>query len=178
MKRDLKSILSDLAQGKGPSVMLLFGDDLQVQEAAKAIVDQVVPEGQRDFNFERFDGRYVPWDQVQASLMTPPFFPGVKVVWVENAPYFFSREQKGELGQKIVHLWGEGKRDEASRLLIDLLVVEGWSEEQWLGLDSGSSLAPLIELLDVGDHEGRETAEALLAHCRRQGMNLGQLRGS
>lgn len=178
MKRDLKTILADIAEGKKPSAMLLFGDDLQVQEACRAIVDLVVPESQRDFNLERFDGRSVAWDQVQASLMTPPFFPGTKVVWVENAPYFFSREQKGELSQQVVQLWSEGKRDEASKLLIDLLVVEGWTEEQWLRLDSGSSLAPVIELLDVGDDEGRETAAALVAYCRSKGMTLGQGRGS
>ena len=62
--------------------------------------------------------------------MTPPFFPGKKLLWVENAPYFFSRDQKGELGERILELWREGKTDSAAKLLIDLLVVEGWTQEQ------------------------------------------------
>jgi DNA polymerase III delta subunit len=68
------------------------------RKPGKKILDLIVPEDQRGFNFERFDGRNATWDQIEASLMTPPFFPGKKLLWVENAPYFFSREQKGELG--------------------------------------------------------------------------------
>ena len=110
--------------------MLLFGDDLQVQETCKQVVDTLVPQDQRGFNFERFDGRTVSWDQVEGSLMTPPFFPGKKVLWVENAPYFFSPAQKGELGEKILDLWREGRRDDAVKLLADLLIVEGWTQER------------------------------------------------
>ena len=128
--------------------MLLFGDDLQVQETCKQVVDTLVPQDQRCFNFERFDGRTVSWDQVEGSLMTPPFFPGKKVLWVENAPYFFSREQKGELGEKILELWREGRRDDAAKLLADLLIVEGWNQERWERLDTAAS-RQLMGLLDA-----------------------------
>ena len=178
MKRDLETVIADIKNNKGPSLLLLFGDDLQVQEAGKTILDLLVPEGQRGFNFEPFDGRVTPWDQVETSLMTPPFFPGKKVVWVEDAPYFFSREQKGELGQRVLELWSEGRKDDASKLLLDLLVVEGWTQEQWQQLQSGTSLAPLVELLDVDGRETREQAEALLAYCRSKGLELSQRRGS
>jgi DNA polymerase III delta subunit len=86
MKKDLTSTLAAIKSGKGPSLLLLFGDDLQVKEASKAILDLVVPEDQRGFNFERFDGRSTPWERIEASLMTPPFFPGKKLIWVENTP--------------------------------------------------------------------------------------------
>ena len=131
MKRNLPTILQDLKSGKGPQLLLLFGDDLQVQETCKQVVDILVPEGQRGFNLERLDGRTIGWDQVEGSLMTPPFFPGKKVLWIENAPYFFTREQKGELGGKILELWHEGRRDDAAKLVADLLIVEGWTEENW-----------------------------------------------
>ena len=126
MKRDLSTLLTELKSGKAPRLLLLFGDDLQVQETCRAVLDLVVAEDQRGFNFERFDGRSAPWDQIEASLMTPPFLPGLKLLWVENAPYFFSREQKSELGEKILELWRDAKRDEAVKLLIDLLVLDGW----------------------------------------------------
>ena len=177
MKRDLNKILSDIANGTCPSCLLLFGDDFQVREARKKIVDCLVPESHRDFNFERFDGRNVPWVQIQASLMTPPFCPGKKVVWVENAPYFLSREQKGEVGQKILQLWSEGRKEDAGRLFLDFLTVEGWSDEQWSRLDAGSFVAPVIELLDLDEHEGQEFVASLLAYCKGQDMRLGQNRG-
>jgi DNA polymerase-3 subunit delta len=175
MNRDLAAISADIESGKGASLLLLFGDDFQVQEACRSILDLLVPESQRGFNLERFDGRTVAWDQIEAALMTPPFFPGKKLVWVENATYFISREQKGEVAEKVLQLWGEGKKDESSRLLADLLIVEGWTQEQWDELQSASSV---VELLDADGREAREEAEALWAHCRTQGMNLGQQRGA
>jgi DNA polymerase-3 subunit delta len=177
VKRDLPTILADIASAKAPRLLLLFGDDLQVQESAKAVLDQVVPAEQRGFNFERFDGRSAPWDQIEASLMTPPFFPGKKLLWVENAPYFFSREQKGELGEKILELWRDGKRDDAVKLLIDLLVVEGWSQEQWDRLEPSSAKA-LLALLDADGGEAQEDGEALLAYAKSRDIDLGKRKGS
>ena len=80
-KRDLPTVIAELKSGKGSQLLLLFGDDLQVQETCKQVVDTLVPQDQRGFNFERFDGRTVNWDQVEGSLMTLPFFPGKKVLW-------------------------------------------------------------------------------------------------
>ena len=125
MNPDLKIFLTNLRTDKAPRILLVFGDDLRVEETCTAILDQLVPVEQRGFNLERFDGRTASWEQIEASLMTPPFFPGKKLLWIENAPYFFSREQKSELGEKILELWRDGKRDGAAKLLIDLLVIEG-----------------------------------------------------
>ncbi len=177
MKRDLAAVIGDIKTDKGPPLLLVFGDDLQVQETCNTIIDLLVPQSQRSFNLERFDGRAVIWDRLEASLLTPPFFPGKKVLWVENVPYFFSREQKGELGEQVLRLWSEGKKDEASRLLLDLLAVEGWTQEQWDQLESFSS-GPFMELLDLERPDARNEAEALLKYCRSRGMNLSARRGA
>src|SRR5436190_440504 len=165
MKRDLTSILAAIKNGKGPGLLLISGDDLQVKEAAKAILDLLVPEDQRGFNFEPFDGRATPWDRIEAALMTPPFFPGKKLLWVENAPYFFSREQQTELGEKVLQLWGEGSKDDAAKLLIDLLVVEGWTQAHWDRLEAGSA-AQLETILDADSPDDRSEVEALVAYCK------------
>jgi DNA polymerase-3 subunit delta len=177
VKRDLAAVIGDIKTDKGPPLLLVFGDDLQVQETCNTIIDLLVPQSQRSFNLERFDGRAVTWDRLEASLLTPPFFPGKKVLWVENVPYFFSREQKGELGEQVLRLWSEGKKDEASRLLLDLLAVEGWTQEQWDQLESFSS-GPFMELLDLERPDARNEAEALLKYCRSRGMNLSARRGA
>ena len=177
MKRDLPTILAELKSGKAPCLLLLFGDDLQVQESCKRVLDLVVPEEQRGFNFERFDGRSAPWDQIEASLMTPPFLPGKKLLWVENAPYFFSREQKSELGEKLLELWRDGKRDEALKLLVDLLVLEGWTQEQWDRFESSSAKA-LLALLDSDSGEAQEEVAALLSYAKSRDVDLSIRKGS
>jgi DNA polymerase-3 subunit delta len=168
MKLNLESVLAEIRKGKAPQLLLLHGDDFQVRAAAQALIDLLVPAENRAFNLERFDGRSAPWDQIEASLMTPPFFPGTKVVWVENAPYFASAENKGEMGEKILRLWSEGKKDEAARLLFELLNLEGWTQERWERLDARSSAAEITALLGDG---GRE-AEPLIAHCRAQNLQM------
>jgi len=177
VKQDLATFSAGLKSGKAPRLLLLFGDDLQVQEAAKAIVDLVVPEDQRDFNLERFDGRSATWEQIESSLMTAPFLPGKKLLWVDNAPYFFSREQKGELGEKVVETWRGGKRDDAVKLLIDLLAVEGWTQEQWDRLEP-TAAKPLLALLDADGGEAQEEAAALIAYGKSLDIDLGKRKSS
>ncbi|MDH3442698.1 MAG: DNA polymerase III subunit delta [Deltaproteobacteria bacterium] len=173
MKRNLKAVMADIKNGKGTRCLLLFGDDLQVQETRKAIIDLLIPEGQHGFNLEHFDGRAAPWEQVHASLMTPPLFPGTKVLWIENAPYFMSREQKGELGERVLQLWRDGKQLQAGGLLIDLLVVEGWTQEHWERLEPGSA-SELFKLLGAEEGEDRQQLDALLAYCKGQGMDMSR----
>ncbi len=103
--------------------------------------------------------------------MTPPFFPGIKVVWVEAVPYFVTREQKGELSEKIIRLWVDGLREEARKALVDLLVIEGWTQERWEE-SSLAAAAPLLELLGVDGPEAQDQAEELLGYCRSRGLDL------
>ena len=156
--------------------MLVFGDDLQVADSCKAILEHLVPAEQRAFNFERFDGRAASWEQIESSLMTPPLFPGKKLLWVDGAPYFYAREQSGELGEKALDLWRDGKRDDAAKLLLDLLVVEGWSQEQWDGLDSASP-SRFLDLLGA-ENERQDDALALLAYAKDRALDLTKRRGA
>ena len=174
MKQTLDAILADIRKGTPHPLLLLHGDDFKVRSGAQALVDALVPEENRAFNLERFDGRSASWDEVEAALMTAPFFPGVKTVWVENAPYFLSAENKGEIGEKIVRLWGEGKKDEAARTLLELLAVEGWTGDRWERADARSEGAEVAALLGDG---GRDAAEPLLAHARAQNLALCPSRG-
>jgi DNA polymerase-3 subunit delta len=170
VKANLESILSDIRKGKPPSLLLVHGDDYQVRAAIQALLDLLVPPESRSFNLERFDGRTALWDQIEASLMTPPFLPGTKTLWIEDAPYFASAENKGEMGEKVLLLWGEGKKDAAARLFFELLHIEGWTQERWDRVEERASTAEIAALL--GD-DGREAA-ALLSFCRGQDFRMRQ----
>jgi DNA polymerase-3 subunit delta len=171
VKRNLTGVIADIKNGKGPALLLVFGDDLLIQQTCATLVDALVPPAHKSFNFERFDGRTVSRDLLEASLLTPPFFPGKKVLWIENAPYFCPREQKGELGERTLQLWSEGRKDEARELLLEMLAVEGWTQEQWDELDSVSS-ARLSSLFEIDRPAARSQADALLAYCKSQGIDL------
>jgi DNA polymerase III delta subunit len=176
MKHDLTSIAAQAKTGKGPRCLLLFGDDLQVEEARNRLIDHLVPPAQRALNLERYDGRNAPWDQIEGALMTPPFLSGVKVVWIENAPYFISREQRVELGEKVLQLWADGKREQAGKLLIDILAVEGWTQEQWERLAPGAT-GELIKLLGL-ESESQPALDAVLGFCKTEEIDLKRRRGA
>lgn len=177
MKQELEAVLAEIRKGEEPSLLLLHGDDYQVHAASKALLDLLVPPERRAFNLEQFDGRVAPWDEIEAALMTPPFLPGTKTVLVENAPYFLSREHKGEVGARVLQLWGEGEKDEAAKLFLDLLIVEGWTQERWERSRDSTSGAELAELLGGDGRELKEEVEGLLLFCRNSGMELSQRRG-
>lgn len=177
MKRDLEGILSEIRKGRAPSMLLIHGDDLKVHGATKAILDLLVAPDKRAFNLEQFDGRTAPWETVEAALRTPPFFPGTKAVLVENAPYFYSRESKGNLREKVLQHWSEGKKDEAARLFLDLLVVAGWTQERWQRLQEPFSAKEIAELFGLSPREATVELVELLAFCRSTAMELSERRG-
>lgn len=178
MRRNLEAVLAAIRKGEAPSFLLLHGDDYRVHSAVKTIIDLLVPVEKRAFNLERFDGRTAPWDEIESALMTPSFFSGTKTVFVDNAPYFLSREHKGELSVRVLQLWGEGKKDEAARLFLDFLLLEGWTQERWERLQEPLPAAQFADLFGADDSELRENVEGLLAFCRSSGMNFNQPRGS
>jgi DNA polymerase III subunit delta len=174
MKPTLDSIVADIRQGISHPLLLLHGDDFKVRSGAQALLDILVPEENRAFNLERFDGRSASWDQIEGALLTAPFFPGVKTVWVENTPYFASTENKGEIGEKIGRLWAEGKKDEAARSLVELLRVEGWTEERWQASHPAVDGPAIAAVLGDG---AADVGQALLAHARAQGLEMRGGRG-
>jgi DNA polymerase-3 subunit delta len=172
MKRELSSLVSAIKSGVAARCLLIFGDDLPVNETVQQIINALIPKEQQGFNLERLDGRVTPWERIQVALMTPPFFPGTKVVWIENAPYFISRENKGEVGNQVMQFWSDGKQQEASTLLTDLLVAEGWTQERWQDLgDNGPR-----EIADLLNSESEEEVEKLIEFCRGQEIDFTRRR--
>ena len=173
MKQDLKAYFADLAADRRPPFLLVIGDDLQVSESCKTIIDRLVPPERRSFNLEHFDGRAANWEQIESSLRTPPFFPGKKILWVESAPYFYSREQSGEISEQILDLWRTGKREDAAKKVVDLLCVQGWTQQQWDDVDPAAANSVLGRLgLEAADDP--EEAQALLLFCKSHPLDLNK----
>ena len=175
--KQLEAVLSEIRQGKCPQWLLLHGDGFRVHKACKTILDLLVPEPERAFNLERFDGRSAPWDAIEVALRTPPFFPGRKTLFVEEAPYFLSREHSGDLGEKSLQLWNEGRKDDAARLFLDLLLLQGWTQERWDALAGPFPVAEIAGLFGSEETAVREEVEAISTYCRSRGTRLSAHKG-
>jgi DNA polymerase III subunit delta len=169
MKHGIDNLLVQLREGNELSCLLLHGDDFQVHEAMKSILDLVAPAEQRSLILERFDGRTTRWVEIEASLMTPPLFAAKKTVLLEDVPYFLSREHKADLRERVVKLWREGKEEEAARQFLDLLLSIGWTQETWEQLGTPLRAHELEDLFGNDGEELRDEAEALVAFCRARG---------
>jgi DNA polymerase-3 subunit delta len=119
------------AGGKWKPVYLLYGEPLETQAAVKALVGALVPEAQRVFNVETYDGRTIPMLQIVDTLRTPGFFAGVKVVCVRETTAFLSGEKRPDLTRALLAAWEDGRQQEAAEKLLALVALAGWSQDQF-----------------------------------------------
>lgn len=131
----LPAILGALTKGTVKPVYLFAGEPFQTTAAAKALIDVLVPESNRAFNLETYDGRTTPWARVLDSLRMRGFFAGPKVVWVRETTVFLSGEKRGDVAKRLFAAWADGDEQEAAEKLLSLVALAGWTQEQFAACD-------------------------------------------
>jgi DNA polymerase-3 subunit delta len=177
MKQDLDSLLAEIEAKKTPSFLLVHGDDFRVRAAVQAVLDLLAPREKRAVSCEVFDGTVADWDEIRAALLTPSLFSSAKTVWVENAPYFSSREQQGSVGLRAIELWGTGKKEEAAGLLIEMLAAEGWQPADWRETSPKRAAAEAADLFGEAGRESGKEIEAIFAFARQHDIEPRTGRG-
>ncbi|MFH2098744.1 MAG: DNA polymerase III subunit delta, partial [Pseudomonadota bacterium] len=145
----LKELAAHLAGIKGNPlpVYLAHGDEYLCKEAARVLVDALVPEDQRDFNLEEMDGGRVGASAVVSALFTFPMFAGIKaVVWTDSR-VFISGATATDLLDRARQAHEDGEAFKAARLVLDFLTA--------LRLEPGdlSPAEPLAALPDSVDRK-------------------------
>lgn len=131
----LEKVLLDLKKGKVAPCYLLYGEEeYLIQEALGDILDLLVPASDRDFGLFFLDGSEADFDLLRDRLSTPSLLGGAKVVVVKNTEIFQSRENLGNLIQKIRENVGEHP-DKAVRSFQSFLKLSGFA---WEDLQGGS----------------------------------------
>ncbi len=170
MAQDLETLLGSLREGKGPALILLHGDGFRVRGASRAILGVLAPDSDRGLGIAAFDGRAAAWGEVEAALMTRSLFVPARTVVVENVPWFAPAERKGDLLDKCLSLWEEGRRDDGARVFMALLRSEGWTRERWL--DAGEDASALAGALrDYRTHA--RVLQSVWQYCREQKLTPG-----
>ena len=164
-----RTLLESLREGKGPSIILLHGDEYRVRSTSRTVLEIVAPDSDRGLGTSRFDARTAPWAEIEAALLTPSLFAPTCTVVVESVPWFAPAERKTDLLEKSLGLWEEGQRDESGRAFMELLRSEGWTREQWLEAQDASELARTRE-----DYRTRaREIQAVWQYCREQKLLPG-----
>jgi DNA polymerase-3 subunit delta len=126
----LEPVLDDIESGRGVSCYLLYGDDeYRIMQAAKRIVDALLPDENRDFNLFRLDGERSDAEAICQSVMTPPLLPGRKVVEVVGSTLFASQETIPDVVNNIISAVDKDPA-KAVRAFGVFLHMTGWSLEE------------------------------------------------
>ena len=127
-----KSII-DLKKGKVAPCYLLYGEEeYLINETLHQILDIIVPESDRDFGLFFLDGDNADFDLLKDHLLAPSLLGGRKVVVVKNTTIFQSRENLGDLIQKIRDNIDEHP-DKAAKYFLTFLKISGFAWEDMQG---------------------------------------------
>ncbi|GIW46084.1 MAG: hypothetical protein KatS3mg077_3366 [Candidatus Binatia bacterium] len=124
--RSLEHLLKVLGQGEVRRVYAFIGDQYLTDRAAKAVIDALVPPGERAWNLERYDARSANWNSVLHSIRTPAFGAARKVIWVHNVEVVSRRENRDESLEHVLQQWASGHTVEAATNLAAILRKAGW----------------------------------------------------
>lgn len=152
----LNDVLAEINLGKTiPPCFLLYGEEeFQLLRALEKIVEALIPEaGARDFNLATIDGEREDLGYIADSLVTPPLFPGRKVLVVKNTRLFESKNNLPHLITRIREHMGADPGRAASEFMqflaltglsVDDLQDGAWrriGEEEWQKLVPGDNAA-------------------------------------
>ena len=133
--KELSALLRAADEGEAKPVYLFVGESADTRAAATALIDVVVPEANRSFNLEIYDGRTTPLSKILDSLRTPGFFAGAKAIWVRETPIFLSGEKRGEVTKAMFSSLSAGREKDAVEKLLTLVALVGWSQQQLIDAD-------------------------------------------
>ncbi|PKN10188.1 MAG: DNA polymerase III subunit delta [Deltaproteobacteria bacterium HGW-Deltaproteobacteria-7] len=129
----LEKTIMDLKKGKVAPCYLLYGEEeYLINETLHQILDIIVPQSDRDFGLFFLDGENADFDILKDHLLAPSLLGGRKVVVVKNTTIFQSRENLGDLIQKIRDNLNEHP-DKAAKYFLTFLKISGFAWEDMQG---------------------------------------------
>ncbi|MFO7569901.1 MAG: DNA polymerase III subunit delta [Smithellaceae bacterium] len=129
----LEKIIADLKKEKVASCYLLYGEeDYLIAAALRQMVDELVPESDRDFGLFFLDGDHADFDLLKDHLLAPSLLGGRKVVVVKNTTIFQSRENLVDLIRKIRDHLTE-RPEKAAGYFLTFLKISGFAWEDMQG---------------------------------------------
>ena len=125
--KDLDHYLKDLkenkkAKGVAP-VYLLYGEALLYKNALEILLNALLPEKNRSFNYDALDGTNCRIEEVVERINTYSLLAETKVVAVCDSNIFYTKQNEGQLLQKAKEAYDNQNIKEAAKLLLSLLGI-------------------------------------------------------
>ena len=93
-------------------------------------------------------------------------------------PIFLPRNAEGRWRPESWNFGAKAKQEESARLFLDLLGLQGWTQEEWERTQGDLSTSQINSLCAVDDEKDVALIEEILAFCRGREMTPGQGKSS
>ena len=122
-------VLADVRRGTILPAYLLTGSEEQVlRDAARTLVEEIVPEADRSFNLARHDGTGRP-SEIADDLCSVSLLGGRRVVLVLGATFLASGKDLARSVLDLVDLWDKGREADSTRRAVALFSEAGFSRD-------------------------------------------------
>jgi len=118
---DLTGYLKTLDGERPAPVYLLYGEEMLYKDAFHLLLDRIIPESQRSFNYDPLDGATEDMADVIAGLNTYALMPGRKVVALMESRLFYSDQDEQSLIERAMAAWEKNHLKKAAQYVIALL---------------------------------------------------------
>jgi DNA polymerase-3 subunit delta len=140
--------LAAIQAGRPASVYLIAGNPVLTRPVHGRLLAALLPEENRDLNWEQVDGEHEEVATLMERLRTYPLFPGPKVVSVKNFWPLAPAEDRKSLLEKARLAWEKGEDGRTRRLLARLWSEAGVSLKTIRGRDAEQRRAHLLQALE------------------------------
>lgn len=129
----LEKVIANLKKGKVAPCYLLYGEEgYLLTDALNRILDDLLPESDRDFGLFFIDGENADFDLLKDHLLAPSLLGGRKVVVVKNTAIFQSKDNLSELISKIKDQL-DAHPEKAVKYFLAFLKLSGFAWEDMQG---------------------------------------------
>lgn len=167
----LKTHLDKIREGRDTQkfapVYLIHGEALLYKSALEALLDAMIPDQQRKFNYQAVDGTNGNLEDVVERLNTYSLLGGTKVVALCDSKIFYSKQDEGQLLKKSQEAFDGQDIHTAAKYLLSLLGILN------LALDDISGENPKKTLKTDGDASGdKNWLSEIIKYCTENNLSV------
>ena len=164
----IKQLPGMLAEGRAPSVFLIFGEEVLYKSALDGILNVLLPDEQRRFMYEPFEGLNENVTDALRSVNTFALLQGRKVVALLDARIFYSKQDTSVLLEKAHAAHTRREYRQAAGAVMSLLGMLN------VGLEDAADSAVRSSLgFDKSTVDDGEWFDTLIEYCRDKQISPG-----
>lgn len=169
--KELKDYLKNLKQdpqnrGFAP-VYLIYGETLLYKNALDTLMDALMPQKQRDFNYQAVDGTDSNIEDVVERVNTYSLLGGTKVVAICDSNIFYSKQDEGRLLVQAKKAFDAQDNKNAAKFLLSLLGMLNLSLNDISGINRKKMLK-----LEGDKSEDTKWLDEIIKFCMENNLSI------